>query len=165
MKTLLPVFFLLVLIPALGAQADSIEQAIDDQVWRPFIRAFNAGRTDSFMAVHSAELIRLPIGYGASDFETYRQQNFRNWERSAHPGEKRSIELRFAWRSHTPTVAYHLGYYKVTITPATGSPQLFYGRFNVILRRENGLWKILLDADTGEASDEALFRSGTPLDP
>jgi hypothetical protein len=34
------------------------------------------------------------------------------------------------------------------------------GEFHVLLRKENGVWKILMDADANEKTDETVFLSG-----
>jgi hypothetical protein len=59
----------------------------------------------------------------------------------------------------TGGVAYEIGYYKVT-SVKTNKTDYYYGMFNVILRKENGTWKILSDADTGEEVNETKFESG-----
>jgi|SRR6188474_3146627 len=38
----------------------SIQQTINDQVWRPFISAYNNRDTDGFMTVHSKDVVRSP---------------------------------------------------------------------------------------------------------
>ena len=41
------------------AQADPSLKEINEQVWKPFIRSFNAGDDEAFKAVHSKEIVRL----------------------------------------------------------------------------------------------------------
>ena len=38
----------------------SIQQSINDQVWKPFISTYNNRDTDGFMAVHSKDVVRSP---------------------------------------------------------------------------------------------------------
>ena len=35
-----------------------------------------------------------------------------------------------------------------------------YGKFHVLLRKENGTWKILMDAD----ANDAVFQNGKPME-
>ena len=46
-----------------------------------------------------------------------------------------------------------------------GQKRTFYGIFNIVLKKKNGVWKIILDADTSNKNtvNEADFQSGTPL--
>jgi hypothetical protein len=46
----------------------------------------------------------------------------------------------------------------------TGEKRTGYGKFHVLLRKENGTWKILMDADANEKTDEVVFMTGNPMD-
>ena len=37
------------------------------------------------------------------------------------------------------------------------------GRFHVLLRKENGAWKIVMDADTREGASEVNFNKASPI--
>jgi len=37
-----------------------------------------------------------------------------------------------------------------------------FGRFHVLLRKENGAWKIVMDADTREGTSEEHFNKASP---
>jgi hypothetical protein len=39
-----------------------------------------------------------------------------------------------------------------------------YGKFHVLPRKENGAWKILMDADDGENTNENIFLTGKPME-
>jgi ketosteroid isomerase-like protein len=111
------------------------------------------------MKIHSEKLVRNPIGYEVTRFEKYKEQNEQNFQRQKKEGIKIKIDFTFAYRTVTGSVAYEIGYYKVT-SVKTSKTDHYYGMFNVILRKENGTWKILSDADTGENVTEAKFNSG-----
>jgi len=56
--------FLLIAASLLGfsfcsSQTGSFQKEIDEQVWKPFIKAFNSDDNDGFRAVHSREIIRV----------------------------------------------------------------------------------------------------------
>lgn len=60
--------------------------------------------------------------------------------------------------------AFEVGYYKTSSTDATtGETRSGYGKFHVLLRKENGTWKIIMDADANEKTNEALFLAGSPM--
>ena len=40
----------------------------------------------------------------------------------------------------------------------------YYGRFFVVLEKENGTWKILVDADTGKDANEENFNQAFPME-
>jgi hypothetical protein len=78
---------------------------------------------------------------------------------------KRNIELRFLQRIASGDKAFEVGYYKTSnINTATGEKRTGYGKFHVLLRKENGIWKILMDADANEKTDETVFMTGSPME-
>ena len=78
---------------------------------------------------------------------------------------KKNIELRFIQRIASNGKAFEVGYYKTTSTNiSTGISRSGYGKFHVLLRKENGIWKILMDADSHENTNEAVFMTGKPME-
>jgi ketosteroid isomerase-like protein len=146
------------------SQTVSFQQEINEQVWKPFIRAFNNDDNEAFRAVHSKEVIRViqdddrVLGYGEyfKKIPDSTKAKWSNW--------KKNIELRFTRRIASSDKAFEVGYYKTTSTNiATGEKRSGYGKFHVLLRKENGAWKILMDADANEKTDETVFLSGQPM--
>jgi len=57
-----------------------------------------------------------------------------------------------------------VGFYKTTSTNIqTGEQRKNFGRFHVLLRKENGIWKIVVDADTREEASEENFNKASPM--
>jgi len=145
------------------AQSDSLQQQINDQVWKPFIQTYNNMDAEGFMAVHSKDMSRvLQDDKRITNYTQYYESNKRNNAYSKKHNEKRKIELRFIQRIAGNDKAFEVGYYKVTITSPDGKVRSFYGKFHVLMRKENGVWKILMDADANEKTDEAVFQSAKP---
>ena len=140
------------------SQSDSLQQQINDQVWKPFIKAFNNSDNAGFRKVHSLELIRViqddsqVLGY-----EEYLKPvpdsikaKWGNW--------KNHIELRFLQRIASNGKAFETGYYKTaSANITTGETRVSFGKFHVLLRIEEGAWKILMDQDAKEDADENRF--------
>ena len=126
-----------------------IQKEINDQVWKPFIEAFNNRQVDAFLNVHSKDVVRAPrdekMIFGYDEYLTLQ----RNTTAPAAPGRKRTLELHFTERIHAKDQAIELGVYKTTMTNSQGNRSSF-GKFMVVLRRENGVWKILVDTDSSE---------------
>ena len=80
---------------------------------------------------------------------------------------KRSIELRFSERMASENQALDVGIYKTTYFNVDGSTISFYGKFLVVLRKENGIWKILVDTDSSENGtiDEKSFLLAEEMKP
>ncbi len=166
MKKFAPVLFaLLFLASNLFGQKDSLQKQINEQVWKPFIQSFNSGDDNAFQAVHSKDVIRVIrdgnriIGYDEY-FKPVPDSIKAKWG-----SWKKNIELRFIQRIAANGKAFETGYYKTSSTnTSTGEKRVSYGKFHVLLRKENGTWKILMDADANEKTNEEVFMTGVPME-
>jgi len=147
------------------SQNDSLQKKINEQVWRPFIESFGKGDDETFSGVHSKEIIRVIqddkqiMGYDQY-FKKVPDSVKAKWG-----SWKKNIELRFIQRIAGPDKAFEVGYYKSTSTNTkTGEIRTGIGKFHVLLRKENGVWKILMDADTGEGANEEVFKKAMPIE-
>ena len=165
MKTKLTLFGLTLLAVSAFAQPDSLQRQINEQVWKPFIKSFNNQDNEALAAVHSKDVIR--VIQDANQIQGF-DQYFRkipDSERAKWAKWKQNIELRFTQRIAKNGKAFEVGYYKTTNTNTqTGEKLSDYGKFHVLLRKENGAWKILMDADAAEKTDETIFLSGKPIE-
>ena len=160
-------FVNLILLIGISAfsQQGKLQKEINQQVWQPFITAFNNRDDDAFSAVHSKEVIRVSqddnriFGY-AEYFKKIPESEKARWK-----DWDRNIELRFLQRIASNDKAFEVGYYKSSNTNAvTGEKRTGYGKFHVLLRKENGTWKILMDADAKERTNEAVFMTASPME-
>jgi len=138
-----------------GSSAQAAQNEINEQVWKPFIQSFNRGDDEGFKAVRSKEVIQViqdgqEISGYEEDFQKVPDSLKPNWARwSKH------IELRFIQRIAEKDRAFEVGYYKtVSTNKNTGASHTGYGKFHVLLRKEDGVWKILMDADAGDGTND-----------
>jgi ketosteroid isomerase-like protein len=163
MKISIPILVLLLCNTAFG-QGEKTE--INNQVWKVFIESYNTFDVEGFMGVHSKEVIRSPrdggeiFGYD----ESYNRTEKSATRNKLHKGT-RKIELRFSERITKNNLAYEIGIYKVESIDADGHSKFFYGKFHVVLRKENGEWKILVDSDSSENNTigEVDFQAAQPI--
>jgi len=165
MKTISWICLILLFANPAFSQTGNLQKEINEQVWKPFIKAFNNHDDEAFSAVHSKEVIRVSqddnqiIGY-AEYFKKVPDSVKLKWK-----DWKRNIELRFLQRIASGEKAFEVGYYKSSNTnTVTGEKRTGYGKFHVLLRKENGTWKILMDADANENTDEAVFSKAMPME-
>jgi ketosteroid isomerase-like protein len=131
--------------------AQNAQQEINDQVWKPFIQTFNNRDTDGFMGLHSKDVVRSPRDAKTIlNWNEYYREQKKGDSQGKISGSKRVLELRFTERIAKDELAVDVGIYKTTITRGDGKIQSFYGRFHVVLRKENNAWKILVDTDSSE---------------
>lgn len=136
--------------------AQTAQKEINDQVWKPFIKGFNENNHKLFMSVHSKDLIR----------SSRDSRKILNWEQYNEQMAKQTgvhdIELRFTERLNNEGQAIDVGIYK---TSYPNHPP-YYGRFHVVLRKEDNVWKILVDMDSNEGGKigEAQFLAAKPME-
>ena len=148
----------------LFGQKQSFQQEINAQVWTNFIKGFNERDNALFSSVHSKDFIRVIrdnqqiFGYNKA-FEEESEEVRKRLE-----PWKRNIELRFIERIASDDKAFEVGYYKTSvINSTTNEKRVGYGKFHVLLKKENGQWKILMDADIQGNVDEAMFQSANTM--
>lgn len=164
---MLKLFFLAVLFLfsfTVSAQSGSVTDDINEQVWKPFIKAYNDYDDDAFAAVHSKEMVRvIQDDKKIMDYDEYLgDRNKKEDDGIVKP--KRTIELRFTQRINNGDNAFEIGYFKGVYTYPNGSTKKFYGKFHVLLKKENGTWKIWMDADTGKGANETVFNKADAME-
>lgn len=141
----------LVLVVSVNLHAQTAQKEINEQVWKPFIASYNDLDTDDFMAVNSKDVIRAQREYGQiMGHEEYTKVISSGNQYFEDNKSDRKIELRFIERWAGIEAAYEVGVYKVTTIRPSGNNSVFYGKFHVTLRKEKGVWKILVDSDSSE---------------
>ena len=152
--------FLMSLAASVNAQSEQSE--INEQVWKPFIKSFNENNSAGFMSVHSKDVVRSPRDAKTVwNWEEYNAQQALGDKEDIKAKRKRTLELRFTERIVNKDVAVEVGIYKTSY----GENQNYYGRFHVVLKKENGIWKILVDTDSTEGGTigEKEFLAAQPL--
>ena len=151
MKLLVPLLFV-----STSLFGQTAQKEINEQVWKPFIKAFTENNAELFMSVHSKDLVRSPRdSKKVLNWDQYNQQ-------TAKQSGTHNIELRFTERINNDNQAIDVGVYK---TSYPNHPP-YYGRFHVVLRKENGTWKILVDTDSNEGGTigEKQFLAAKPME-
>lgn len=152
---------------AQSSNAQQYQTEINEQVWKPFIASFDNLNADAFLALHSKDLVRSGRESNQIlNWSTYLQQQRNGDKRTQELGIRRTISLRFTERLANDSQAIDVGIYKTTNISKDGNSQSFYGRFHVVMRKEAGNWKILVDTDSSERGtiSEKDFLSAKPMD-
>lgn len=147
-----PIYYFAVLllfsVPTLAQETGEAQREIDAQIWLPFIQTYNAFDGEAFNALHTKDVLRAGP-WGIRLGEEYYEANLKNSANAKAAGMERSIAFRFEHRVARENVAYEVGYYRVR-SRRNGEEQTFIGRFDVVLRKVDGIWKIAQDWDVDE---------------
>jgi ketosteroid isomerase-like protein len=165
---LLSIAFLLFSFSAMG-QNDQAD--INNQVWKPFTKAIMAQDVAAFIAVHSKDVVRAELTdsqvQNYAEYQAAMEKSWPGWKESIQKSNsKYTFELRFLQRICNGTMAYEVGYFKNESINAKGEKRMYFGKFHVALRKEDGTWKILVDSDSNEGNTitEEMFLKAKPLE-
>jgi hypothetical protein len=164
MKRAIYLFFFSCVFYPLHAQ--SVQKEINEQVWKPFIKNFNEHNTAGFMAVHSKAVVRSPRDSKVVwNWDEYNQKQTAGDQQDIKEKRERTLELRFTERIDGKDKAIDVGVYKTSYLFPDGTKKYFFGRFHVVFRKENGIWKILVDTDSSENGTivESDFSNAKPM--
>jgi ketosteroid isomerase-like protein len=161
----------LLLGSALAGFGQQSTKEINEQVWKPFTQAIMTQDVEKFIALHSKDLVRAERdGKRVLTYDQYKTRMDQSWpkwrESNKQDNVQYTFELRFLERISNETQAFEVGYFKnQTVTP-TGEKRMSYGQFHVALRKESGVWKILVDSDSnnGKTITEEMFQAAKPLE-
>jgi ketosteroid isomerase-like protein len=152
---------------AVASQTTTTEVAreIDSQVWLPLLAASNAFDAAGFLAVPSHDLVRISVDsneiYG---LDRYRSELVAGFARARGRGIKRRSDVRFLTRAHSGDLARDTGIFRSEVMMPGGETRVRFTAFEMILRREQGRWRVLVDQDTarGGAITQQDYEKGTP---
>lgn len=141
---------------------ETVIAAIAKDVWEPFMASYHALDIDQFRSVHSSDLTRVSINMNRIEDNSNYFNNLGGFFQSLKTNGNQ-IDIKFSVRSTAVSgdKAYQTGYYCFS---SRGSDKeafkpMAYGFFNVLLVKEDGAWKISVDADTHVSLTDAEFRS------
>lgn len=130
------------------SQNETTLTAINKQIWEPFTTAFETSNYDLFASLHSDDLIRVNgDGKRIQNKVSYIKGYKTRWSTNK---QNHTIAFRFLERIANNESGSERGIYKLTINQNTEQEQSYYGKFHVVLRKENESWKILVDYDSSE---------------
>lgn len=157
---------LLYIALAAPALAQDTQAQIEADVWIPFLAASNAFDADGFLAVQSKDMVRVSPDanevYGLARYEREIREGF---ARAKTRGLTRKSEMRFLKRTSSEGLAYETGYFRSEARLASGEVRVRFSRFEMVLKKEEGKWKILIDKDSAEGGSitEEAFRAAEPM--
>jgi ketosteroid isomerase-like protein len=156
----------LITFASFAASAQDAKKEINNQVWKPFIEAYNKFDTEKFMSVYSKSVVRVPVDQKMIfDFTEYKKNINRENQFNKNYNIKAVLDIRFTSRIHAKDVAYEAGILKINLTDNNGKPATIYSKFQVLLKKENGTWKIHFDSDSTESNSisERDFAKGEAM--
>ena len=166
-STMRLLFASLLILSIIKVFAQDAHIEINSQVWKPFIKNFNGCNTPAFMAMNSKDAVRSP-----RDAKTIWNCNQYNKEQAAGDLEdrrlkrKRTLGLHFTEHIVNGNLVFDGGVSRTTYLLANGKTKNYFGRFHVVMPKEKGVCKILVDTDSsgGGTIGEKEFLAGKAME-
>ncbi|MBQ4804094.1 nuclear transport factor 2 family protein [Aquimarina sp. MMG015] len=142
----IPVFMLFSSIMLGQVNSSEIQKQIDQTVWKPFQKAYEALDAVSLNAIYADEVLRVtPKGIDTKN--VFKSKNVERLKASKESNTQIKLDFWFDSRHTNDDTSYEVGFYKIGIT-ADNKTQYLYGQFHIALKKINGVWKITQDWDT-----------------
>lgn len=152
------ILVLFILRASLVAQSTDLldfSEQIDEQVWRPFVEAYESNNGPMFVSLHTDDIIRI-TKWGIREGIDFHEHTL---ERYAEAKAKRKLNFKFEQRIHSSQTAYEVGYFEIITPMENGDENLYYGRFSVVLKKIEGIWKIAQDYDTDVINGDPITKA------
>ena len=149
-------FSTLILICFLNTQKVQCQEtnhlaSINKDVWEKFSLAFESLDYTLMAEIHSKELARITgNNKQIRTYSEYISGNKSSFEWSKTNKKSIEVTLRFFERIANDHSASDRGIYRTTMNKGEPDEHISYGQFFVLLKKENGIWKILMDYDSNE---------------
>lgn len=156
----------LLLLVQLGLAQQAIEKEVNETLWKPFVESWSSFDAKVFNSLHTDDVLRAS-GSGLTRGKLYKERTAQSFARSLERKDQRMIHFWFEQRVYSEDTGYEVGYYKIVASRPGQEERTYYARFHVVLRKENGRWRIAQDWDTGSVNGNAVdqedWEKGTAL--
>lgn len=141
-----------------------ITEAVLKDVWTPFMESYREIDVEKFKSIHAKNVTRVSINMNKIE---NRLAYFKSLDRFFQNVKtmKRQMDIKFSILSSATSEnkVYQTGYF--CFSSRGSDTEVFqprgYGFFNVIIIKENGVWKITMDTDKQlSISDDEFRESG-----
>lgn len=150
MKTL-KIFLLFLVVNStssfnLNGQSTNFNKEVNKAIWVNFASAYETLDINLFESLHSDSFIRV-----SGNSKTIRNKkeyidSYTKWWQDKNL--KLTISFRFLERINNGEKASERGIYKLVLNANTEKEASYYGEFHVIIRKEDQVWKLLIDYDS-----------------
>ena len=148
-------FFLFSTVFGFSQNQQDIENEINEQVWQPFKKSFEARDWKTFNSLHTNDVLRVNK-YGIRIGAEYKNSIEASYQKPIN--KRRKIDFCFDQRIYKEHTGYEVGYYRIISTEKDKKPTISYGRFHVVLKKINNQWFIAQDWDTNTMNGKLITK-------
>jgi hypothetical protein len=144
---------------------EQIVASVKKDVWVPFMESYRELNTKKLVSVHSPNITRISVDSNKIESgEDYLKSLDKLFQQIKQMNIDIDITFSIISSATSKDKVYQTGYYVFSTKAKDGKSfqPRGYSSFNVVLTKENGTWKISLDADKrAKITHEEFLKSGT----
>jgi len=145
--------------------SENIMESVFQDVWQPFMESYRDFDIEKFESVHAKDLTRVSISRNKiQSYADYFPEMKGFFQQIKKSGRQMDIKFAIVSSANEGDKTYQTGYYcfRSRGSDSEEFQPRGYGFFNVLLTKQDGKWKISLDADNRSTITEEEFNnSGT----
>ncbi len=146
MRITLLILVLFSLTPSFAQNEFEIQKEIDQALWKPFKKAFEALDGPALNALYADQVLRVTPN-GIDTENKFKKANLKRFESYKANNTKIDLDFWFDSRHTNGATSYEVGFYKIKSVNSKGEKNV-YGQFHIVLKKTNGIWRITQDWDT-----------------
>lgn len=138
---------------------------INRDVWQPFMEGVGTFNDNLYTRVRSQDYIRIDPGSKMFLNRTdYDDDSIKIMHRYKEEGRKLRLSVRFTDRIVNGEFAFERGVNEFVMETKDGESRRSYARFQTVLRKENGVWRMLTEYFPPESATEEDYKNASALD-
>jgi hypothetical protein len=153
----------------ISAQAQDKTQILTElnrDIWKPFVTGVNTNQPDLYNGVNSKDFYWVLDGAKPRimNLEEYIEDARVVMKSRTEKGIETNLEVRFLERNLSASFASEKYIVKYTSKAPGKEPEVFYSIAHAFARKENGVWKKLIQHASSEVATREKFDAAGPLD-
>lgn len=145
-QSILLVITLLTFTHGFAQQSAAVQKEIDNTLWKPFQKAFEALDGEALNVLYAKEVLRVtPSGIDTEN--AFKVANIERFKNNKADGVGIQLDFWLDSRHTNEHTSYEVGFYRIHFKTTTGVNTV-YGQFHIVIKKIDGTWKITQDWDT-----------------
>lgn len=159
----------IMLCPIIGISQPSkpaLLNEINKDMWKPFLEGIKHDKPELYLNIHSKDFYWVATGKDSRimNYKEYDIDSQGIMQKRSQDGATSELEVRFLDRTINNEFATEKCVMKFTFRKPNQPPQVGYGVSYVFSRKENGVWKMLVQHANAEKGSVEIFNQAAAME-
>lgn len=142
---------------SLAQDAETVQKEINQNLWKPFKAAFETIDGPALNALYGKQVLRITPN-GIDTKNKFKEDNLKRFEKNRKTKTNIQLDFWFDSRHTNFDTSYEVGFYRMKLKNLD-NVNTIYGQFHIVLKKEDGVWKITQDWDTATINGNPITAS------